>query len=301
MEQGNGKEVTIYYAFCPPKAGLPGEYLEYQRKLADRILSYGFQNSLGIEFDRGRVAKGEKGKPYWAGEEGIVFNVSNTDGLVACGVSAGGTKDKGCAGDALGSAVGFAEGKRAGGLAEDRHGWDGAALSQKGNGSGKQPESGGETACFAVGVDAEKPRKVRMPLLRKCCSPEEIGYILGIRPSSINGSHGRGPLDAEKSGKQEGLSYCSKDTMELKEGSWERFSQIWTLKESYIKMTGEGLSFPLEEVNFRIGGQGKGGCNIWCSQPAYFSQKQIGEYWVSVCTRERAEIVWEELPIAILQ
>lgn len=111
-----------------------------------------------------------------------------------------------------------------------------------------------------IGVDAEKKREVRMAAVHRCCSMEEISYIM------------------DGGGQPE----------------WERFTQIWTLKESCLKMTGDGLNAPLKEVSFSFI-EGDGEASVQCSQPGFFAQKRIGEYWVSVCTERRAEVSWREV------
>lgn len=120
-----------------------------------------------------------------------------------------------------------------------------------------------------VGVDVEKERKIRMSLLRRCCNLEEISYIFQGR-------------DAMSS-----LSFGEKDSVQ------SRFLQIWTLKESYIKMTGEGMHFPLRDVNFSINGERK--IQIKSNQPGYFQQERRGDYWISLCTKEEAEVVFLEI------
>lgn len=110
-----------------------------------------------------------------------------------------------------------------------------------------------------VGVDGEKVKKVRIPVVRRCCSLKEQRYILG------------------------------KDQEEMDEAAYSRFFQIWTLKESYIKMTGAGMSFPVEQIEFDVVKK-----DCFGNQNGYFVQRQTGDYWISLCTEEEAEIVWQE-------
>lgn len=77
-----------------------------------------------------------------------------------------------------------------------------------------------------------------------------------------------------------------------------KFFQLWTLKESYIKGIGKGLSFPLEKIHFDI--QESGG--ITSSQPeAHFKKFEYlieeEQFVVSICTFQEVEIQvihWEE-------
>lgn len=79
-----------------------------------------------------------------------------------------------------------------------------------------------------VGVDVEGPRRVRYRTVEQCCSADEKKYIFGIS----------NPVE----GMGENLS---KEEM-------KRFLHLWTLKESYVKMTGEGLRTPIKTVCFDI-------------------------------------------------
>ncbi|MCI8484728.1 MAG: 4'-phosphopantetheinyl transferase superfamily protein [Lachnospiraceae bacterium] len=227
----------IYYAFCSGKSETPGKYLEYQRRIADQILDYGFRKKFGIQFEREKLKKGEHGKPCWQGEEKVCFNVSNTEGLVAC------------------------------------------ALSE----------------C-EVGVDAEKIRRIRMPVVRRSCSLQELSYIFEKEAEWNLQEHiqNRGTENLENS-----LDFW-KSKRELEEREQERFFQIWTLKESYLKMTGEGLHFPIRDVEFKRK-EIESGLNISCNYTAFFQQKKIKEYWLTVCTQEEREILWEEVRLEDLR
>lgn len=121
-----------------------------------------------------------------------------------------------------------------------------------------------------VGIDAEWIRTIRFPLVRRCCSDQEIEYIMG------------------RAGKR--FSDAALDT----QINQERFFQLWTLKESYIKFTGEGMYFSMQKVAFSIQ-EANGSKEIVCNQPGYFGQKRLGNYWISLCTREPSEVIWQEV------
>jgi 4'-phosphopantetheinyl transferase len=76
------------------------------------------------------------------------------------------------------------------------------------------------TAAARVGVDAEIVRLAKAPLevADRYFSPTEVAELRAL------------PLAAQP----------------------ERFFQYWTLKESYIKATGKGLSTPLDQFTFRL-------------------------------------------------
>ena len=79
----------------------------------------------------------------------------------------------------------------------------------------------------------------------------------------------------------------------------ERFVQLWTLKESYLKMTGEGMYFPIRDVVFSIE-QSAQGTEITCNQPGIFVQNHFGEYWISLCMQKNASVLWQELSFETL-
>ena len=129
-------------------------------------------------------------------------------------------------------------------------------------------------ADVPVGVDVETGRRVKDSIMHRVLSPWEQAYV--------------------------------KEQIHVKEQpeSVDRFLELWTLKESFIKMTGEGLRIPLDTVNFRLresieaGSAVAEGARLWrssdrisCSRPGYFMQWKLdGGYVLSLCTEEEREV-----------
>ena len=81
-----------------------------------------------------------------------------------------------------------------------------------------------------VGIDIESMRRVHCRTVSKCCTSSECSYIFG--------GDGNWKERAEV----------------LSEEETRRFLKLWTLKESYVKMTGEGLSHAPKEISFDLKG-----------------------------------------------
>lgn len=124
-----------------------------------------------------------------------------------------------------------------------------------------------------VGADVETERKISDSILRKTCNDWEKDYIL---------NH-----DYTKS-----------------------FLELWTLKESWMKMTGVGMRIPFDTVNFRFlslekevprsepetAGSWRTPDEIQCNRGGNFWQTKLNkDYILSVCSekeRKTPEIHW---------
>lgn len=94
-----------------------------------------------------------------------------------------------------------------------------------------------------LGVDAEEIRPLRERVLRRAFSPEESQ---AVRESQHPDAH---------------------------------FFRLWTLKESYVKAIGVGISYPLHTLSFELDGK-----NIYASVSGWqFRQFLIQPDWVVSC------------------
>lgn len=107
-----------------------------------------------------------------------------------------------------------------------------------------------------IGVDAEYIRPFDRRLMRRVCTEDEIAYI-----------------------------YQNGTNMQNPEQQGERFFRLWTLKESYLKATGQGITIPMREVCFSLEEQGDGRDCIRANLQGWtFRQFRYGgRFIVSVC------------------
>lgn len=128
----------------------------------------------------------------------------------------------------------------------------------------------------AIGVDTEYIRPFDRRLMRRVCTEDEIAYI-------YEGSEGKEDLNQQ----------------------WERFFRLWTLKESYLKATGQGIAVPMREVCFSPEGREDGRDRIRpCMTGWGFRQFQYGgRFIVAVCesvnrrknVEKRINMTYEEI------
>lgn len=97
-----------------------------------------------------------------------------------------------------------------------------------------------------------------------------------------------------------GKVFAESEKMYLAQFEGERlareFYRIWTMKESYVKMTGEGIRFPLTQVEFVIGDTVevyRDGSRV----PCLINEYEVEGYKLTVCSEEAdaAELEWIEL------
>lgn len=113
-----------------------------------------------------------------------------------------------------------------------------------------------------VGVDVEGQRPISDGLIKKVCTLGEQAYVLG-------------------------------------DSCQERFLKLWTLKESYLKMTGEGLGRDLRSVEFQLLEDVKEADTAWwgpekicCNKAGSFYQKKIKQNFIlSICVEKPCESI----------
>ena len=156
---------------------------ELEHELGKKLLLIGLKDLYGISFesqDQPVIVKGEHGKPYLKDFPHINYNISHTDGLVACGIG-------------------------------DRQ----------------------------LGIDVERIRPFRNTILRKVFSDAEKRHMDEIPES-------------ERS---------------------QYFFLVWTLKESYLKASGLGITVPLTTISFE-----------WKKEASFYQTMLKGDYVLSICT-----------------
>lgn len=174
------------------------EKREQEHGLGKELLRTGLKDLYGMDSelnDQPVILKEEHGKPYLKDFPHIHYNISHTDGLVACAIG-------------------------------DRQ----------------------------VGIDVERIRPFRQNILKKVFSDAERHRMEEIPES-------------ERS---------------------QYFFRIWTLKESYLKAAGLGITVPLTSISF----EWKKEASFACSVPgASFHQTMLkGGYVFSICTLGDEEI-----------
>ena len=98
-----------------------------------------------------------------------------------------------------------------------------------------------------VGVDVQVVRPVKDNIIAKLCRGKELEYI----NNSVDKSRA--------------------------------FIRLWALKESYIKATGDGMSFPMDEINFDITGFDGAAFGKISNRGGLYSLRYYDDFVLAVC------------------
>lgn len=119
-----------------------------------------------------------------------------------------------------------------------------------------------------IGVDLEKPKKFHAAILKKALSPEETAIM-------------------ESLGDNE-------------EARREYFARLWTLKESRVKLTGEGLTIPIVGFSFTIDMVNDPSPVTGSEKNFFYLQKRFQQdFFLSICASHPvSDIVFEKTQVA---
>lgn len=116
-----------------------------------------------------------------------------------------------------------------------------------------------------LGVDIERIRPQNLHVAKRCYTDAEYAYVVEGQSKNVD---------------------CQKTVAEMQE-NMSRFFYLWTMKESYLKLTGEGISVPLN--SFEIDPVQK---EVKGTPYRYYMQRK-DDYWISVCAGEGCEIEYD--------
>lgn len=96
-------------------------------------------------------------------------------------------------------------------------------------------------------------------------------------------------------GEQAYLSQLSGDEYD------REFFRLWTMKESYVKMTGEGLRVPFDEYEIAMEDAGARVVRDDRMQTCYLSTMELEGHMISICAEEYAhvEVIWKNLLLEV--
>lgn len=122
-----------------------------------------------------------------------------------------------------------------------------------------------------LGVDIEEIRdKNNRRVAKRCFTEAEYAYVAGADSEENREA---------KTGTDLTLADPSMDVN-------ARFFYLWTMKESYLKLTGEGISVPLNSFEIDPVQKAVKGTHY------RYSMRRMDDYWLAVCTGEKCEIAY---------
>lgn len=131
-----------------------------------------------------------------------------------------------------------------------------------------------------LGVDMEQVRTQNLHVAKRCYTEAEYAYVAGDNSEENQISD----ISEENHEMKMGTDMLQPDSsMDIN----DRFFYLWTMKESYLKLTGEGISVPLNSFEIDPYRQ-----TVKGTLYRYYMQR-MNDYWISVCTGENCEVVYD--------